>query len=155
MTTRTQAMIFSISLLVSLFTILSSPNLAYGQAVTPPSKLSVHWEELTAADFREGIQHSQGTCLLPFGILEKHGPHLPLGTDLLDVRHAALHAAAQEYAVVFPEYYFGQIAEARHQPGTIAYSRELQLALLQETTDEMARNGCKKVIVVNGHGGNE
>src|SRR5207245_5053866 len=43
-------------------------------------KLSVHWEELTAADFTKGIQQSQGTCLLPFGILEKHGPHLPLGT---------------------------------------------------------------------------
>ncbi|MGC2186533.1 MAG: creatininase family protein [Terriglobales bacterium] len=119
------------------------------------AKLSVHWEELTAADFRSAIQQSQGTCLLPFGILEKHGPHLPLGTDLLDVRYAALHAAAQEYAVVFPEYYFGQIFEARHQPGTVAYSRELQLQLLQETTDEMARNGCKKIIIVNGHGGNE
>ncbi len=76
-------------------------------------------------------------------ILQKHGPHLPIGTDLLDVRYASLHAAEQEYAVVFPEYYFGQIFEARHEPGTVAYSRDLQLALLQETTDEMARNGCK------------
>ena len=130
------------------------PTVANGQA-SNSAKLSVHWEELTASDFREGIQRSQGTCLLPFGILEKHGPHLPLGTDLLDVRHAALHAAEQEYAVVFPEYYFGQIAEAKHEPGTMAYSRSLQLALLQETTDEMARNGCKKVLIVNGHGGNE
>src|SRR3989442_4771888 len=119
------------------------------------SKLSVKWEELTAADFRDAIQQSKGTCLLPFGILEKHGPHLPLGTDLLDVRYVTLHAADQEYAVVFPEYYFGQIFEAKHQPGTMAYSTHLQLELLQETTDEMARNGCKKVLIVNGHGGNE
>jgi creatinine amidohydrolase len=126
-----------------------------GALAWPQSKLSVHWEDLTAADFRTAIQQSQGACLLPFGILEKHGPHLPLGTDLLDVRYAALHAAEQEYAVVFPEYYFGQIFEARHEPGTIAYSTHLQLDLLQETTDEMARNGCKKVIIVNGHGGNE
>jgi creatinine amidohydrolase len=118
------------------------------------TKLSVHWEELTADDFRHGIEQSQGVCLLPFGILEKHGAHLPLGNDLLNVRYVALHAAEQEYAVVFPEYYFGQIFEARHQPGTIAYSAELQLKLLQETTDEMARNGCKKVLIVNGHGGN-
>ena len=118
-------------------------------------KLSTHWEELTAADFREAIHQSGGTCLLPFGILEKHGPHLPLGTDLLDVRYAALQAAGQEYAVVFPEYYFGQIFEAQHEPGTVSYSSHLQLELLQETTDEMARNGCKKVIIVNGHGGNE
>jgi creatinine amidohydrolase len=120
----------------------------------PPSQLSVHWEELTAADFKAGIAKAQGTCLLPFGILEKHGPHLPLGNDLLNVRYVALNAAQQEYAVVFPDYYFGQIFEAKHQPGTVAYSRRLQLELLQETTDEMARNGCKKIIIVNGHGGN-
>lgn len=118
-------------------------------------KLSVKWEELTAGDFRQAIQQAKGTCLLPFGILEKHGPHLPLGTDLLNVRYAAVHSAEQEYSVVFPEYYFGQIFEAKQQPGTIAYSADLQLKLLQETTDEMARNGCKKIVIVNGHGGNE
>jgi creatinine amidohydrolase len=116
--------------------------------------LSVKWEELTAGDFVAAIQKAQGTCLLPFGILEKHGPQLPLGTDLINVRYAALHGAGQEYAVVYPEYYFGQIFEARHEPGTIAYSARLQLDLLQETTDEMARNGCKKIVIVNGHGGN-
>ena len=107
-------------LLVSL---LVSP--AFAQA-----KLSVHWEELTAEDFRTAIGQSHGTCLLPVGILEKHGPHLPLGTDLLNVRYAALHAAEQEYALVFPEYYFSQIFEARHQPGTVAYSPQIQMALL-------------------------
>jgi creatinine amidohydrolase len=119
------------------------------------TKLSAKWEELSAVDFRRAIEQSKSTCLLPFGILEKHGPHLPLGTDLLNVRYASLHAAEQQYALVFPEYYFGQIFEAKHQPGTMAYSRELQLKLLQETTDEMARNGCKKIVIVNGHGGNE
>jgi len=139
-----------VSLLLGLGT-----GLAPAQTTSPLIKLSVKWEELTAGDFRGAIQSAQGTCLLPFGILEKHGPHLPLGTDLLDVRYAALHAAQEEFAVVFPEYYFGQIFEAKHEPGTIAYSRDLQLKLLQETTDEMARNGCKKIIIVNGHGGNE
>jgi creatinine amidohydrolase len=147
--------LFSILTILFLAASIGLPHVLQAQAASSPGKLSVHWEELTASDFREGIRRSQGTCLLPFGILEKHGPHLPLGTDLLDVRYAALHAAEQEYAVVFPEYYFGQIAEARHEPGTMAYSRNLQLALLQETTDEMARNGCRKVLIVNGHGGNE
>lgn len=116
--------------------------------------LPVKWEELTAADFQSGIQKSQGTCVLPFGIIEKHGPQLPLGTDLINVRYVSVHAAEQEYAIVFPEYYFGQIFEAKHQPGTVAYSPHMQMELLQETTDEMARNGCKKVFIVNGHGGN-
>ena len=129
--------------------------LAAAASIPAQGKLSPKWEELTAADFRQAIQQSKGTCVLPFGILEKHGPHLPLGTDLLNVRYAALHAVEQEYALVFPEYYFGQIFEAKHEPGTVAYSMELQLKLLQETTDEMARNGCKKIVIVNGHGGNE
>jgi creatinine amidohydrolase len=116
--------------------------------------LSVKWEELTAGDFVRAIEKAQGACLLPFGILEKHGPHLPLGNDLINARYAALHGAEQEYAVVYPEYYFGQIFEAKHEPGTVAYSASLQLSLLQETAGEMARNGCKKIIIVNGHGGN-
>jgi creatinine amidohydrolase len=117
-------------------------------------KLPVRWEELTAEDFQTALKQSQGTCLLPFGIIEKHGPQLPLGTDLINVRYASEHAAADEYAIVFPPYFYGQIFEARHQPGTLAYSAKLQLDLLQETTDEMARNGCKKILIVNGHGGN-
>ena len=137
-------------------TVLCASTL-WGQApAAPPAQtsLSVHWEELSAAEFKDAITRSQGTCLLPFGILEKHGPHLPLGNDLLNVRYVALNAAQQEYAVVFPDYYFGQIFEAEHQPGTVAYSARLQLELLQETTNEMGRNGCKKIIIVNGHGGN-
>lgn len=125
-----------------------------GAAMAVAQPLSMKWEELTAGDFVRAVQRAHGTCLLPFGIVEKHGPQLPLGTDLINVRYAALHGAEQEYAVVYPEYYFGQIFEARHEPGTIAYSARLQLDLLQETTDEMARNGCKKIVIVNGHGGN-
>jgi creatinine amidohydrolase len=125
-----------------------------GHAVSQ-SGLSAKWEELTAPDFVQAIHQSQGVCVLPFGIVEKHGPHLPLGTDLLDVRFAVKNAVKQEYAVVFPEYYFGQIFEARQQPGTLAYSLSTQLTLLQETVSEMARNGCKKVVIVNGHGGNQ
>jgi len=120
-----------------------------------PQALSVKWEELTAADFQQAVQKARTTCLLPFGIIEKHGPQLPLGADLINVRYVAEHAAQQEYAVVFPAYYFGQIFEAKHEPGTVAYSARLQMDLLQETTDEMARNGCKKIVIVNGHGGND
>lgn len=116
--------------------------------------LPVKYEELTAPEFIQAVEKSGGVCLIPIGILEKHGPHLPLGTDLLDVRELALRAVRKEYAVVFPEYYFGQIYEAKHQPGAMAYSPELVWNLLQETCDELARNGMKKIIIVNGHGGN-
>lgn len=123
-------------------------------AIAQAQSLSIKWDELTAAEFVAALEKSQGTCVLPFGIIEKHGPHLPLGNDLINVRYAAEHGAAEEYSIVFPAYYFVQIFEAKHEPGTIAYSAKLQMELLQETTDEMGRNGCKKILIVNGHGGN-
>ncbi len=121
----------------------------------PEPGLSVRYEELTAPDFVRAVARSGSTCVIPVGILEKHGPHLPLGTDLIDCREVSLRAAKREYTIVFPEYYVGQIFEAKHQPGTIAYSTHLMLDLLQETCDELARNGVKKIILVNGHGGSE
>jgi len=116
--------------------------------------LPYQWKELTAPDFMKALELSEGICLLPAGIIEKHGPHLPLSTDLILSREIASRAAEQEYALVFPEFYFGQIYEARHQPGTMAYSPELVWKMLEETCDEMARNGVRKIVIVNGHGGN-
>jgi creatinine amidohydrolase len=137
------------------FLLLAVTVLSFSISAASQANLSPQWEELTAADFAKAVQLSRGVCVLPIGIVEKHGPHLPLGTDLLNVRKATSAAAAIEYAPIFPPYYFGQIFEARQQPGTIAYSLDLQFRMLQETTDEMARNGCKKIVIVNGHGGNE
>jgi creatinine amidohydrolase len=128
--------------------------LVLGVSSSSAQTLSAKWEELTAQDFVKAMEQSKGVCLLPFGILEKHGPAGPLGTDLINVRYVSTLAARQEYVLIFPEYYIGQIFEAKHQPGTIAYSRQLQMEALQETVDEMARNGCRKIIINNGHGGN-
>jgi len=124
----------------------------YAEAQT--KKLPVQYEELTAPEFILASEQSGKICIIPMGILEKHGAHLPLGTDLLDAREISLRAAKLEYVVVFPQYYFGQIFEARHQPGTIAYSADLVWKLLEETCDELGRNGLKYIIFVNGHGGN-
>jgi creatinine amidohydrolase len=119
------------------------------------SKLPVQLDELSGPQLIEAVKTSHGVCLIPFGILEKHGAHLPISTDLIIAREMALKAAQEEYCVVFPAYYFGQINEARHQPGAFAYSHKLIWDLLQETLNELSRNGFKKIILVNGHGGND
>ena len=122
--------------------------------VASAQEIPFRYEEITAPDFVKAVEKSAKTCIIPIGVMEKHGPHLPLGTDLYLSREYALRAAAQEFTVVFPWYYFSQINEARHQPGTIAYSPELIWKMLQETLDELNRNGFEKIIIVNGHGGN-
>jgi creatinine amidohydrolase len=117
-------------------------------------QVPVRWDELTASDWPSALGKSEKTCILPFGILEKHGPHSPLGTDLIHVREWAARATKQEYAVVFPDYFYGQINEARQQPGTFALPSRLIFDLLEATCDEIARNGFNKIVILNGHGGN-
>ncbi len=113
----------------------------------------MQWLELTSERMAEAIEASGGLCVLPMGCLERHGAHLPLGTDQITADEVARRAAEQEPAVVFPSYYFGQIAEARHHPGTISLDHGLMLKLLQATLAEIGRNGFTKVLIANGHGG--
>ena len=87
-------------------------------------ELPVFWDQLTSPDFR------------------------------IRAHEMCERAAKQEYAIVFPDLYVGQIFEAKHQPGTVAYSMRLMLDFLDETCREIARNGLKKIILVNTHGGN-
>jgi creatinine amidohydrolase len=114
----------------------------------------MQWENLTTPQFAAAVGRSGGVCLLPLGVIEKHGDHLPLGTDVFIAREIALRAAALEPAVVFPPYFFTQIFEARHTPGTVGIRSGVMYDLLQATCDEIARNGLRKIILVNGHGGN-
>jgi len=121
---------------------------------TERKEISFKMEELTSHQFVAAVTKAGGVCVIPMGIIEKHGPHLPLGTDMIVAREKAFKAAKEEYAVVFPPYYNGQILEAKHQPGTIAYSTELMWKMLDETCIELSRNGLKKIVLMNGHGGN-
>lgn len=114
----------------------------------------MNWELLTAKDFKEAIEPCGGVCLLPFGCVEKHGDHLPLGQDFLYTHEACTRAAAEAEVMVFPPYYFGFISEARHVPGTVALQSDLLVRLFENVCDEIARNGFKKIVIVNGHGGN-
>ena len=114
----------------------------------------MNWEHLTAPDFAQAVRDTGGVCVLPIGVLEKHADHLPLGTDALLAHRVATLAAKREPAVVFPLFYFGQIFEARCYPGTFAVPPRLLYDVVQATLDEMGRNGFRKIVIHNGHGGN-
>jgi len=136
-----KTMITGIALVFSAFTL-------FGQG------LHSRWDELTASEWPMALKNSNRTCILPIGILEKHGPHVPIGSDLIQVREWAARATKREYAVVFPDYFYGQINEAKHQPGIFALSERVVWDLLEATCDEIARNGFDKIVIINGHGGN-
>ena len=54
------------------------------------------WEELNVNKFVESLDVTGGVCVIPLGCMEKHGNHLPLGTDVYIAREVAARAAKQE-----------------------------------------------------------
>ena len=115
----------------------------------------MRWDELTSDLFPEAVQKAEGVCLLPLSCIERHGHHLPLATDMFIGREVCNRAAALEPAIVFPDFIFTQILEARHYPGCIGIEPDLTIRLLESTCREIARNGLKKIVIVNAHGGND
>ena len=113
------------------------------------------WEELSSKEFEVWVEKSKGVCVLPIGVLEKHGDHLPLGTDMYIVTEISKKAAELASVVAFPYYFYGQIAEARHKKGTLALTHRLIMDSLLEICDEIHRNGFTKIVILDGHGGNE
>src|SRR4029450_5267787 len=114
----------------------------------------MRWEELTGDQFAEAVKTCDGVCLVALSVVERHGHHLPLGTDTYQGRGMLSRVAALEPVIEFPDYIFTQICEARHLPGTISIDGDLMLRLLDNVCSEVARNGLTKVVLVNCHGGN-
>src|SRR5579863_3166957 len=140
--------------LMSRSTLKLIAGLSFAATLGSAQTLSPKWEDLTSADFVKAIQKADGVCLLPMGSVEKFGPSAPLGTNLYLGRIIPLEAVKKEYAVIFPEYFVAGTTDTSTLPGTIHYSVNMQLQFLDETTREMARNGCRKIILANGHTGN-
>jgi creatinine amidohydrolase len=114
----------------------------------------MQWENLTSDEFSLAVK-ATGVCVIAMGVLERHGAHLPLGTDYLSGHAIACLAAEKEQAVIFPPFYFGQIYEARCFAGTITLKPTLLIEVIQGILDEIGRNGFKKIILYNAHGGND
>jgi len=114
----------------------------------------VRWECLSGAELAEALKATGGVCLLPIGSLEKHGTHLPTGTDTLTVHALCTAAAEREPAVVVPPLYYTHVKEMKNNIGAIALDTPLLMKMVENLCDEIARNGFRKIILVNGHGGN-
>jgi len=89
----------------------------------------MNWELITSPEFEQAVDECGGVCILPLGVLEKHGDHLPLGQDAIYSHRIATLAAEQEPAMVFPQFYLSQILEAKMVPGTITLGEDLIIPL--------------------------
>ena len=95
-------------------------------------------------------------AVLPVGSTEQHGPHAPLGTDVLTAEAVADAgtAAHNGEVVVAPAIPVGVAEEHRHFAGTLWVSEDTFRAYVRETIESLAAHGWTRVVVVNGHGGN-
>jgi len=121
------------------------------------------WENLREEEFEGAIERSGGLCVMVLGCLEKHGQHLPVGTDSLKGDGIAKEAAKLEDVVIFPTtMWLGNVMGAHALPdperlskrGFIGINPHTLLTVLEELCDEIARNGFTKILLLNSHGGN-
>jgi len=119
--------------------------------------METRWLYTTSENFAALREAAKKTCIIPMGCIEKHGLHLPLGTDILKGSQVAYMASQIETAAVFPDFTFGDVpcgAHAERPDGTVCLDVTLQMTLLEALCNEIAANGFEKILVVNSHGGN-
>ncbi|MFE1855859.1 creatininase family protein [Streptomyces sp. NPDC059489] len=114
------------------------------------------WNRLTAPELRD-LAERDAVVLLPVGSTEQHGPHLPTGVDdflAAEVCRRAAAAADTLPVVVAPSLWCG-LAE-HHMPfgGTLTLSLPTLHALLRDICRSILRAGFRRILIVNGHGGN-
>lgn len=93
--------------------------------------------------------------IIPFGALEQHGPALPIGTDTLDAVAVAREAARRVNALCAPVLWPGLSAHHMGFPGTITLTEETFCRVAMEAAGCLAQHGARRILLTNGHGGNE
>ncbi|GGJ12765.1 creatininase [Alicyclobacillus cellulosilyticus] len=104
------------------------------------------------------IAKEGGVVIVPVGATEQHGPHLPLFTDAIIVQ-SLLVGALRRLPPDHPFYFLYPIALSYSMEhigfsGTVALSADTTLRVLMEVGESLSRCGFKKVVFLNGHGGN-
>lgn len=92
-------------------------------------------------------------AVLPLGSTEQHAG-LSLATDIILAARVALEAADPLGVPVFPGLVYGIVPSFRAYPGTISIRIETLLHLIGDVLDSLAEQGFRRILIVNGHGGN-
>jgi creatinine amidohydrolase len=123
----------------------------------PPSPPRRRLDQLPWPAVREQAGRPGSTVIWPFGAIEQHGPHLPLGTDALfadRMCEAVLERLDPTLPVWrLPVQSLGFSPEHRGFPGTLSLGAELMLALVQQVGADLAAAGFQRLVLFNAHGG--
>ena len=115
---------------------------------------------LHEANYAQLLERRPNVAVLPWGATEAHNWHMPHGTDVVEAvslaeRAADLAVAAGARVIVLPAIPYGNNAQQQDQVATVHFSTATALAILRDVTDSLARQGIDRLVIVNGHGGND
>ena len=126
-------------------------NIAYSDAEESlgSQKPAPQWHHFTNLQVK-----NVNVAILPVGSIESHGPHLPLGTDFLLAESIVRHATyGLPKSAILPCTAYGASFEHSSHPGTIPIRDETLHGLWNDIIDGIVSTGVRKVLIVNGHGG--
>ena len=115
---------------------------------------------LAETNYRRLLDEPPRVAVLPWGATEAHNYHLPYGTDVYEAQGIATEAArlageAGTRAVVLPAIPFGNDQQQLDQVATISITTPTAIALLTDITRSLVAQGIDRLLLVNGHGGNQ
>ena len=113
------------------------------------------WAHMTRSEIGEAAKVG-ALPIVPVGAVEQHGDHLPVGTDAILVEHICQIAAqiSKVPVVVLPTLTIGFSPHHAQWPGTLTLSLSSVYALIKDVTSSVERCGFRRLLIVNGHGGN-
>jgi creatinine amidohydrolase/Fe(II)-dependent formamide hydrolase-like protein/7-cyano-7-deazaguanine synthase in queuosine biosynthesis len=115
-----------------------------------------HWATHTWVEMEEKLEIID-TAILPCGSIEQHGPHLPLDVDYFDSVYLAdkvAEACSSPKPFVLPPIPYGVAYHHEDFKGTLSISNNTLSTLVYDIGISLAKNGIKKLIILNGHGDN-
>ena len=122
-----------------------------------PAETSVLWGDMTWPVAQERIGQTT-VALLPVGAIEQHGPHLPLDVDAYDAQRLArevAEACSHPQPLVLPLIPYGVSYHHDDFAGTISIGPDILSKLVYEVGMSISRQGIDKLVIINGHGGND
>jgi creatinine amidohydrolase len=115
-----------------------------------------HLAQMTFPEVERAARTGRSLIILPVGVVEEHGAHLPLALDSfaaeLYAESAAPHLEAKNYTVlVAPTINYGVARAAIDFPGTLSLEPETLRSMVVEIGRSLARHGLKRLVILNGH----
>jgi creatinine amidohydrolase len=132
------------------------PSLSFPQKIMPAPRpyllAETNWKTVKETDYQVAI--------LPWGATEAHNYHLPYAVDTIQCDHVAAESArlaweAGAKVVVLPTVPFGVNTGQLDVKLCLNLNPSTQLAILRDLIDVLQRQGIPKLVILNGHGGNE